>query len=136
VGVVGPASLAVPVQKRFHKMIGADRPMGWDHQLPNEPVLNVDYTGAYLLAKGDWSRSLSWRVVPVVNAVDGGGRAGAVFRDSHSVDTKPSVGMATIGLNARQGNFVGFLGLTRVTQAFAGERKRADFGTASVSWVH
>ena len=68
VGVVGPASLAEPVQKGFHKVIGADKPMGWSHQLPNEPILNLGYTGAYLLAKGDWDKSLSWRIVPVVNA--------------------------------------------------------------------
>ena len=68
VGVVGPASQAENVQKSFHKMIGADEPMGWDTQLPNEPVINVGYTGAHLLAQGDLGKSASWRVVPVANA--------------------------------------------------------------------
>ncbi len=68
VGVVGPSSQADALQKGFHKAIGADRPMGWDTQLPNELVLNVDYTGAYLLARGDLGGSASWRIVPVVNA--------------------------------------------------------------------
>ena len=48
VGVVGPASQADHVQKSFHKLVGADEPMGWHTQLPNEPVINVGYTGAYL----------------------------------------------------------------------------------------
>ena len=67
-GVVGPASQADHVQKWFHNVIGADRPMGWDTQLPNEPVINVGYTGAYLLTQGDLGKSASWRIVPVVNA--------------------------------------------------------------------
>ena len=55
VGVVGPASQADSVQDWFHQRIGVDKPMGWATQLPNEPVLNVGYTGTYLLAKGTWA---------------------------------------------------------------------------------
>jgi len=67
-GVVGPASQADHVQRWWHKAIGADKPMGWDTQLPNEPVINVGYTGSYLLAQGKLDKSASWRIVPVVNA--------------------------------------------------------------------
>jgi len=42
-GVVGPASLAGETQIGFHRLIGADRPMGWDNQLRNEPVLQLRY---------------------------------------------------------------------------------------------
>lgn len=193
-GVVGPASQADHVQKGFHKVIGADRPMGWGKQLPNEPILNLEYTGAYVLAQGDWGRSASWRIVPVANAglgnyftglgggiyaefgrnlVDAlGGTAlrqgfnvastvgvgpvedwsvslsgglagyavgrylpldGTLFKDSPSVDSKPYVGMATIGLTARRRDLVFFLGRTTVTRTFEGQRRRADFGTASLS---
>ena len=38
VGVVGPASQAEDTQKWFHRVIGADKPKGWDTQLPNEPA--------------------------------------------------------------------------------------------------
>ena len=38
-GVVGLASHAEDVQKEFHDMIGGDEPMGWDTQLPDEPVI-------------------------------------------------------------------------------------------------
>jgi hypothetical protein len=68
-GMVGPSSQAEHVQTSFHKMIGSDRPMGWDTQLPNEPVVNVGYTGAWLLAQGDVGQSsATWRLVPVANA--------------------------------------------------------------------
>lgn len=67
-GVVGPASQAENVQKSIHKIFGSDKPMGWDTQLPDEPIINVGYTGAYLLAEGDLGKSASWRIVPVANA--------------------------------------------------------------------
>jgi hypothetical protein len=65
---VGPASGAESTQKWFHDRTGGTEPMGWDTQLPNEPVLNLGYTGAYLLAKGDVGESAQWRIVPVANA--------------------------------------------------------------------
>jgi hypothetical protein len=68
VGVVGPSSQAENVQKWFHDLTGSDDPMGWDTQLPDEPVLNLGYTGTYLLAKGDLPKSASWRVLPVAYA--------------------------------------------------------------------
>ena len=64
-GVVGPASQAESVQKRFHDLIGDDEPLGWDTQLPNEPVLNIGYTAAYLAASGHVGRSAEWRIFPV-----------------------------------------------------------------------
>ena len=68
VGVVGPASQADNVQTWVHKVIGSAEPMGWDTQLPNEPIINVDYTSAYLLAQRDLGKSASWRIVPVASA--------------------------------------------------------------------
>lgn len=67
-GVVGSASLAEHTQKFIHDLIGDDEPMGWDEQLPNEPVLNVGYTGTYLLGQGNVGKSASWRVIPVTYA--------------------------------------------------------------------
>jgi len=65
-GVVGPASQADDTQRNLHDAIGADEPMGWDTQLPNEPVINVGYTVAYLAASGHVGESATqWRVVPV-----------------------------------------------------------------------
>jgi hypothetical protein len=67
-GVVGPASQADNVQKWLHRVIDSDEPMGWDTQLPDEPVINLGYTGTYLLAQGELSRTASWRVIPVAYA--------------------------------------------------------------------
>jgi lipid A 3-O-deacylase len=67
-GIVGPASQADDVQKQFHQMIGSNEPMGWDKQLPNEPVLNVGYSVAHLLARGDLPTSAEFRIVPVATA--------------------------------------------------------------------
>jgi lipid A 3-O-deacylase len=67
-GMVGPSSQADHVQTSFHKAIDGDKPMGWHTQLPNEAIVNVGYTGAWLLTQGDLGKSATWRLVPVVNA--------------------------------------------------------------------
>lgn len=64
-GVVGPDSQAEDLQQDFHDLIGGDEPMGWHTQLPNEPIINVGYTVAYLAAAGHAGDSAEWRVVPV-----------------------------------------------------------------------
>jgi len=64
-GVTGNASGAASTQREFHEAIGADEPMGWDTQLPSEPVVNVGYTAAYLLKEGEVGESAKWRLVPV-----------------------------------------------------------------------
>lgn len=64
-GVTGDASGAASTQREFHEAIGADEPMGWDTQLPTEPVINFGYTTAYLWKKGDVGQSANWRLVPV-----------------------------------------------------------------------
>lgn len=43
VGIVGPASYAEDIQKGWHDLIGADRPLGWRHQLRNEPGIVLLY---------------------------------------------------------------------------------------------
>jgi lipid A 3-O-deacylase len=67
-GVVGPDSQAGNTQKDFHNVIGGDEPMGWDTQLPNEPVINIGYTVAHLAAAGHVGKSAEWRVVPMATA--------------------------------------------------------------------
>ena len=56
------------MQQDFHDLVGGDEPMGWDTQLPNEPVINVGYTVAHLAAAGRAGESAEWRVVPVGTA--------------------------------------------------------------------
>ena len=38
--------------------------MGWDTQLPNEPVINVGYTVAHLAAAGTWADRRSGESFP------------------------------------------------------------------------
>ncbi|WP_083608237.1 lipid A deacylase LpxR family protein [Teredinibacter haidensis] len=42
VGMVGPATGTEQTQKIVHRLIGNDEPMGWRHQLKDEPVLRVE----------------------------------------------------------------------------------------------
>lgn len=196
-GVVGHASQADSLQINIHDLVNADTPRGWDHQLPNEAIINLGFTTAHLLAEGDAGESAQWRLVPVgsvslgtyftgvglgmygevgwnlVDALGGnalreglsaastvgvgpvngwsvsffagfGGHAvahylpldGTVFRDSRSVDSKPFVGDATIGVNVRKGTFVMSLATTFSTKAFDSQEKSAEFGTLSMSWFH
>ncbi|MGA9032303.1 MAG: lipid A deacylase LpxR family protein [Sulfuricaulis sp.] len=66
-GVVGPASQAEDVQKKFHELIGGNEPMGWDTQLPNEPVINVGYTAGYVWREGKAGEAAEWRLIPIGN---------------------------------------------------------------------
>ena len=54
-GVIGEASGAVVVQINWHKFIGAERPSGWDNQLPDEPAFLVKF-------KREWPAWREWRV--------------------------------------------------------------------------
>ncbi|MDP2821476.1 MAG: lipid A deacylase LpxR family protein [Sulfuritalea sp.] len=42
-GLVGPSALGREVQTGWHKLIGAQQPMGWQHQIPNEPAFLVSW---------------------------------------------------------------------------------------------
>ncbi|MEO1304337.1 MAG: lipid A deacylase LpxR family protein [Pseudomonadota bacterium] len=67
IGAVGPITQADHLQTSYHELIGADEPLGWDTQLPNEAIVNIGYTAGY----ADWSMGdpsgLEWRVSPVIN---------------------------------------------------------------------
>ena len=89
-GVVGPASQADNVQKDFHDLIGGDEPMGWDTQLPNEPVINIGYTVAHLAAAGHAGGSAQWRVVPVGTV----GVGNVLHRRRSSASTEKSAGIS------------------------------------------
>ncbi len=42
VGIVGPSSGADEAQRLVHKMVGATKPRGWDYQVKDEPVGQVE----------------------------------------------------------------------------------------------
>lgn len=45
-GIVGPASLAGPLQDWWHGVINVERPEGWSNQLRNEPIVQLRYDTA------------------------------------------------------------------------------------------
>lgn len=71
-GVIGPLALAEQSQNLFHDAIGVDRFLGWQHQLKNEPALQLamdrkfkDYRGTGAIMPGfsaDSIRSLGLRL--------------------------------------------------------------------------
>ena len=42
-GVVGPASFAKDTQRAWHELFNFPRPLGWDHQLENEPGIQLSF---------------------------------------------------------------------------------------------
>jgi hypothetical protein len=76
-GLVGPASQAEDIQTWVHGVIDADEPQGWDHQLPNEPIVNVGYDVAYKLVERDLPAAAQFRLVPVGGAAIGNYFTGA-----------------------------------------------------------
>jgi hypothetical protein len=42
-GIAGPSALGEEVQREFHALIGSEKPLGWDNQIHDEPILNFDY---------------------------------------------------------------------------------------------
>lgn len=63
-GVVGPASQADSTQKAYHDLIDAKKPRGWSTQLPNEVLVNLDYTAGYVWGQGSLGETMAWRLIP------------------------------------------------------------------------
>ena len=42
-GLVGPSALGREIQSGWHRLIGAPRPAGWQHQIPNETAFLVSW---------------------------------------------------------------------------------------------
>ncbi len=64
-GVVGPASGAEQVQKFVHNDLGlGEDPLGWDNQVENELLLNLNYAFSRKAARfgkaGSWAGDASW----------------------------------------------------------------------------
>lgn len=55
-GLIGPASGAEQTQKAIHRVIGADRPMGWDTQVSNRVLLAIERRAAWRFASAAQAR--------------------------------------------------------------------------------
>ncbi|MDZ7717057.1 MAG: lipid A deacylase LpxR family protein [Balneolaceae bacterium] len=70
-GVIGPASGAEQMQRKWHEFFGLPIPKGWEYQIRNEPVVNLN---------AKYRRS--WFLSSEVDAIAGTGfRAGTAFND-------------------------------------------------------
>ncbi|RME69957.1 MAG: lipid A deacylase LpxR family protein, partial [Verrucomicrobia bacterium] len=70
-GVVGPWSMAEPVQRLVHKLTGSRDPQGWDYQLKNEPILNVVYEQRRRYRLAGRPDGLALEVLPLANVMLG-----------------------------------------------------------------
>ncbi|MBI1382647.1 MAG: DUF2219 family protein [Planctomycetaceae bacterium] len=70
-GLVGPSSHADDMQTWYHDLIGSGEPLGWDNQLPDEPLVNIGYDAAYILLERNLDASAKFRVVPIGGAAVG-----------------------------------------------------------------
>ncbi len=64
VGVVGEPSLAEQTQMELHRWFGADPPRGWDHQLRDEPLLNIGVERHVRAASGTLGDGFEYDVTP------------------------------------------------------------------------
>lgn len=55
VGIVGPSSGAEQTQKFVHKVVGSDQPKGWDYQLPDKFVWQIQRTAVWRFSIRDSS---------------------------------------------------------------------------------
>lgn len=93
-GVVGPLSLAGEYQKAFHKLIRCVVPQGWDNQLANELLINLNYMRKEKVWRGGRAEGVSFDA-----AVNGDVALGSLF-------TQASVALETrVGRNM-PGGFV------------------------------
>lgn len=67
-GIAGPSALGEWTQSTVHSIVGADQPQGWDTQIPDEPILNLDYTVGYQWLSAPLSDNAVLRVVPTAGA--------------------------------------------------------------------
>lgn len=55
VGLVGPSSRAEETQKFVHKVVGSDQPQGWDYQLEDKFVWQIQRTAVWRFSTSDSS---------------------------------------------------------------------------------
>jgi lipid A 3-O-deacylase len=73
IGVVGPLSLAEETQNNVHRLIDSALARGWEHQLKNEPTLDIITETKWRLVSGDIGGGWGFDLIPHL-----GGRLGNV----------------------------------------------------------
>ncbi len=70
-GMVGPASFAEQSQKFIHDTRGLDHPMGWHHQLKNEPGLALIYDRSWRSLEYDHQSGFGFDMIPHAGVILG-----------------------------------------------------------------
>lgn len=104
-GMVGPIAGGEPLQKGVHELIGSEEPRGWDHQLENEPIVNLGWHKAWWL-QSRWA-GLEWEYGPSAswqlgNLYDYLGSGGAI-RFGDGLDKSFGIPSVAPALGGRQG---------------------------------
>ena len=76
-GIVGPSSLAEESQKSVHSLTGADDPVGWETQLPDEPTLQLGWDRQWRIRNRPGNDGVVLEVAPTVGATVGNAVTGA-----------------------------------------------------------
>ncbi len=64
VGIIGPAALARQTQTAVHMLVKSPRPLGWAHQLPNAPAIQLSYRQSHYRTLIGTDRRASFQLVP------------------------------------------------------------------------
>jgi hypothetical protein len=67
-GVAGPASFADDAQSVSHAILHSTHAQGWDHQIKNEPVINLDYEYRYKYALAPRDAAFGIELIPMGGA--------------------------------------------------------------------
>jgi lipid A 3-O-deacylase len=78
-GILGPHSYAEQVQKTWHNWIDTTEPMGWDHQLKDEPILNVFYERKWKVLQSQGLEGFAYDFIPHLGCSLGNAFTGANF---------------------------------------------------------
>ncbi|WP_232322012.1 lipid A deacylase LpxR family protein [Photobacterium jeanii] len=64
-GTVGPNSFAEDAQKFVHRITPSEQPKGWDYQIDNQVIVNLNYEGQRLLHRASTPLGRQWEFTGV-----------------------------------------------------------------------
>jgi hypothetical protein len=85
-GIIGPSAYCEQTQKIIHEWTGSESPEGWDNQINNEPIANIQYTYQYKVMNGEWY-DLTPRMVGAIGNADIYAGSGADLRIGYNMET-------------------------------------------------
>lgn len=108
VGTTGPNSFSEESQTIIHHAFGNQLPEGWDNQIENEPILNVQYTYKYKVVDGKWYDVVP-RTVGALGNADIFAGVGADFRVGYNMNAWEYSVMEPVPRNVSKKDFSCFL---------------------------